>query len=245
MTAMTSRALAHHRLAMDGMRGAFVVMRAVREHGVAVDFEVVEANSIMRRSFKGVCDQVVGTRMSELNRFADNTRLDDLYRQALASGKHLNVKSRVNLTDGRNGWSDVNVVTVDRDMIAVFATDITAAGRDAPRVGARAGSLREPDHPFERSRVRDRRRGRDRLRAAVGHELPRLQPTTSSAHRCRRWRRSTTTRPRPGSTRFARCRPGPRPDPSPCTSSRTTAASTRATSRPRIAPTNPVSVASC
>jgi len=125
MTAMTSRALAHHRLAMDGMRGAFVVMRAVREHGVAVDFEVVEANSIMRKAFKGVCDQVVGTRMSELNRFADNTRLDDLYRRALASGKHLNVKSRVNLTDGRAGWSDVNVVTVDRDMIAVFATDIT------------------------------------------------------------------------------------------------------------------------
>ena len=33
MPAMTSRALAHHRLAMDGMQGSFVVMRAIREDG--------------------------------------------------------------------------------------------------------------------------------------------------------------------------------------------------------------------
>ena len=48
MTTMTSRALAHHRLAMDGMQGTFVVLRAIREDGEIVDFEVVEANAIVR-----------------------------------------------------------------------------------------------------------------------------------------------------------------------------------------------------
>ena len=51
MATMTSRALAHHRLAMDGMRGSFAVLRAIRENDEIVDFEVVEANSIVRSSF--------------------------------------------------------------------------------------------------------------------------------------------------------------------------------------------------
>ncbi|HEV7523731.1 MAG TPA: diguanylate cyclase [Acidimicrobiia bacterium] len=125
MAAMTSRTLAHHRLAMDGMHGSFVVLRAIREAGAIVDYEVLEANSIMRATFAGICDEVVGARMSTLNQFADNVRLNALYAEALSTGRHVNMKGRVNLADGRKGWSDVNVVTVDRDVIAVVANDIT------------------------------------------------------------------------------------------------------------------------
>ena len=62
MTAMTSRALAHHRLAMDGMHGSFVVLRAIRDDDEIVDFEIVEANAIVRRRRAHVCGQVVGVR---------------------------------------------------------------------------------------------------------------------------------------------------------------------------------------
>jgi diguanylate cyclase (GGDEF)-like protein/PAS domain S-box-containing protein len=125
MTAMTSRALAHHRLAMDGMRGSFVVLRALRQDGEIVDFEVLEANAIVRNAYEPTCGHVVGTRLSVLNQIADNSALLPLYEQALTTGKHVNAALVTAQPDGGSGWREVNIVTVDRDTIAIVANDIT------------------------------------------------------------------------------------------------------------------------
>jgi len=137
MTAMTSRALAHHRLAMDGMRGSFVVMCAIRAGAEIVDFEVVEANSIVRDAFEPACGQIMGARLSALNEIADNTEAVPLYKEALTTGHRVNAHLLMALPDGRKRWRNVNVVTVDRDIIAVVANDITA------EVDARAALERE------------------------------------------------------------------------------------------------------
>jgi diguanylate cyclase (GGDEF)-like protein/PAS domain S-box-containing protein len=126
MTAMTSRALVHHRLAMDGMRGSFVVMRAVREGGKIADFEILEANAIVRQAFEPECGPVVGAHLSTLNAVADNTAIMPLYEDALATGKRVNAELHLAHPGGRSVWRNVNIVTVDRDTIAVVANDITA-----------------------------------------------------------------------------------------------------------------------
>ena len=92
MTTMTSRALAHHRLAMDGMHGSFVVLHAIREGGAIVDFEIVEANAIVRDAYEPACGQIVGMRLSKLNSVADNTACIPLYERALSTGGRVNAE---------------------------------------------------------------------------------------------------------------------------------------------------------
>ncbi len=123
---MTSRALAHHRLAMDGMHGTFVVLRAIRECGEIVDYEILEANAIVRRAYTGLGAEVVGSRLSALDKFADNSQLKAVYAEALATGLHVGAQLPVSRPDGRTGWSKLKAVTVDRDVVAVVANDVTA-----------------------------------------------------------------------------------------------------------------------
>ena len=67
VTAMTSRALAYHRLAMDGMRGSYTVLQAIRDaDDRIVDYEIVEANSIVRAAFEPVFGEAVGARHTAL-----------------------------------------------------------------------------------------------------------------------------------------------------------------------------------
>ena len=106
MAAMTSRALAHHRVAMDGMRGSFVVLRALRDDGEIFDYEIVEANSIVRSVFEAKCGQVVGARLSKLNALADNTAFLSLYEQALTTGKPVNAELLMAHPSGPGVWRD-------------------------------------------------------------------------------------------------------------------------------------------
>ncbi|HEY5173825.1 MAG TPA: diguanylate cyclase, partial [Acidimicrobiia bacterium] len=126
MTTMTSRALAHHRLAMDGMHGSFVVLHAIRKGEEIVDFEIVEANAIVRDAFEPACGPIVGTRLSRLNAVADNTACVPLYERALSTGGRVVAELNLTLPDGRTEWRNLNVVTVDRDIVAVIANDISA-----------------------------------------------------------------------------------------------------------------------
>jgi diguanylate cyclase (GGDEF)-like protein/PAS domain S-box-containing protein len=126
MTAMTSRALAHHRLAMDGMHGSFVVLQAIRRDDEIVDFEIVEANAIIRSAFEPLCGQVVGARLSKLNAAVDNTAVIPLYERALSTGERVNAELCLAQPDGRTVWRNVDVVSVDHDVVAVVAHDISA-----------------------------------------------------------------------------------------------------------------------
>ena len=126
MTAMTSRALAHHRLAMDRMRGSFVVLHAVRQGGEIVDYEIVEANSMVRNAFAPACGEVVGALLSKLNAAADNTAVLPLYEKALSTGACVTAELHLAEPGGRRMWRNMNIVAVDLDTIAVVANDITA-----------------------------------------------------------------------------------------------------------------------
>jgi len=126
MTTMTSRALAHHRLAMDGMRGSFAVLRAVREAGEIVDFEVVEANSRVRAVFGKTTQQVVGARLSNLYTPDSYAAFLPLYHEVVSTGKPVNREVLIVRPSGENLWLGANIITVDRDVIAVVANDITA-----------------------------------------------------------------------------------------------------------------------
>ena len=126
MTAMTSRALAHHRLAMDGMHGSFVVLRAVRDGAAIVDYEILEANSIVRAAYAATNGEVVGTLLSTLDPIADHSPYLELYERALTSGAPVNAELCQVRPDRPRAWRNVNVVTVDRDIVAVVAHDVTS-----------------------------------------------------------------------------------------------------------------------
>ncbi|MDP9334486.1 MAG: diguanylate cyclase [Actinomycetota bacterium] len=142
VTAMTSRALAHHRLAMDGMHGSFVVLQAIRLGQEIVDFEIVEANAIVRTAFEPLCGQVVGARLSKLNAAVDNTAVIPLYERALSTGERVNAELCVAQPGGRTEWRNVDVVRVDRDVIAVVANDITAEVEAREALERRVGFAR-------------------------------------------------------------------------------------------------------
>jgi diguanylate cyclase (GGDEF)-like protein/PAS domain S-box-containing protein len=144
MSTMTSRALSHHRLAMDGIKATFVVLHAIRHDGEVVDFEVLEANTVLRDEIEKATEQIVGSRTSNLEKFSDQGPLTPLYKQALQTGATVDTEVHILRGDGRSGWSKVNVVPVDRDIVAVVATDITAEveAREAmERERARFGGL--------------------------------------------------------------------------------------------------------
>jgi diguanylate cyclase (GGDEF)-like protein/PAS domain S-box-containing protein len=126
MTAMTSRALAYHRRAMDGMRGGFTVLRAVRQGDAVVDWEVVEANSITRRQFESRGIEMVGARTSTLNQYFDNSAFERMALDALARRSVVSGEVRRSLASGKEVWLKTAVVPVDRDVVAIVSHDNTA-----------------------------------------------------------------------------------------------------------------------
>jgi diguanylate cyclase (GGDEF)-like protein/PAS domain S-box-containing protein len=144
ITTMTSRALAHHRRAMDGMRASFAVVRAIRDDGTVVDWEVVEANAILRRRFEPYFDDLVGLRFSEMNAYVDGSAFVNLANTAVASGTSETAEFERRLPDGTVLWNNASAVPVDRDIVAIMSIDVTAEvqGRQAlERERARFASL--------------------------------------------------------------------------------------------------------
>ena len=80
---MTSRALAHHRAAMDGLGGGFCVLRRVASRD---DWVIVEANRRVREAFAPVCGDTVGMLLSEVNQYADNSNASRALRDGARNG---------------------------------------------------------------------------------------------------------------------------------------------------------------
>jgi diguanylate cyclase (GGDEF)-like protein/PAS domain S-box-containing protein len=144
ITTMTSRALAHHRRAMDGMRASFAVVRVIRDEDKVVDWEVVEANAILRQRFEPYFDDLVGLRFSEMNAYVDGSAFVNLANAAIASGTPETAEFARTLPDGSVIWNNASAVPVDRDIVAIMSNDVTAEvqGRQAlERERARFASL--------------------------------------------------------------------------------------------------------
>jgi diguanylate cyclase (GGDEF)-like protein/PAS domain S-box-containing protein len=130
---MTSRALARYRVAMDGLMGTFLVVRAIREDDAVVDWEVLEANQALRDEFAGVCSGIVGMRMSVLEQAAPSPQMHEICARAMSSGQPVDEELEIQRVNGDRIWVNVSVVPVERDVLAVASRDIMAqkAQRDA------------------------------------------------------------------------------------------------------------------
>jgi diguanylate cyclase (GGDEF)-like protein/PAS domain S-box-containing protein len=82
--------------------------------------------------------------VSTLQPLFEKTPLVALYHQALMTDQSVNAEIHIARSDGRAGWADVNVINVDRDVIAIVGTDITDAVESREALGqerARLASL--------------------------------------------------------------------------------------------------------
>ena len=122
---MTSRSLAHYRRAMDGLTGAFSVLRRVATDDV-VDWQMVEANSLLVSRYEAVCGNPVGKLLSDLEQYADQSQLRPVFDRALDKRAAQEHETLLSLPDGTEGWRRVLVVPVDDDAVAVMTFDITA-----------------------------------------------------------------------------------------------------------------------
>ncbi len=122
---MASRSLARYRASMDGLGGSFTVLRSVDNEGLP-DWQILEANALVRANYEAVCSDPVGRCQSELDIYADNSTLRDTYARALESGERRQVETILNLPASDPVWRRVVVVPVDDDAVAVMTFDISA-----------------------------------------------------------------------------------------------------------------------
>jgi diguanylate cyclase (GGDEF)-like protein/PAS domain S-box-containing protein len=120
---LVSRALAHHRAAMDGLGGGFCVLRRI---GSRDDWIVVEANRRIRDAFEPVFGDPVGRLLSELNRHADNSSALDLYAEVLATGAPADREVEIQIPGERAGWRRLMAIPVAPETVAALTWDITA-----------------------------------------------------------------------------------------------------------------------
>ena len=134
---MISRALAHHRAAMDGLGGGFCVMRRIASRD---DWIVVEANRRVRDAFAPVFGDPVGRLLSELNRHADNSSALDLYATVLATGERAEREIEIQIPGEPSGWRRLVAVPIAPETVAALTWDITASGRRAARWPTRSST---------------------------------------------------------------------------------------------------------
>jgi diguanylate cyclase (GGDEF)-like protein/PAS domain S-box-containing protein len=123
---MTSRSLNRYRLAMDGLAGSFSVLRAVWHENRICDWQIVEANALVRAHYGSVCDEPVGSCLSELDRHADNSEFRAVYERALATRRREELETDLRLPGGLTVYRRLVVVPVDDDAVAVMTFDISA-----------------------------------------------------------------------------------------------------------------------
>ncbi len=120
---MTSRALAHHRAAMDGLGGGFVVMRRVASRD---DWVIVEANRRVHEAYESVGGEPVGMLLSEANRHADNTPATAIYERALATDTRAEGEIELRIPGEDPTWRRLIAIPVAPETVAVLTWDITA-----------------------------------------------------------------------------------------------------------------------
>jgi diguanylate cyclase (GGDEF)-like protein/PAS domain S-box-containing protein len=123
---MTSRSLNRYRAAMNGLGGSFTVLRALFDEGSITDWQIIEANNIVRARFAALVDDLVGTKMSELDRYADNASFHDVYIRALETGKEQQVETLLQLPALSPAWRRLVVVPVDDGVVAAMTFDISS-----------------------------------------------------------------------------------------------------------------------
>ncbi len=121
---LTSRALAHHRAAMDGLVGSFTVLRRT-DDGDPRGWLIIEANARVREVYGPLCGDPVGKRVSELDRFADNSEVSWIYDAALASGRNQETEVLLRFPGGHRVWRRLVVTPVEDRTVAVMTWDIT------------------------------------------------------------------------------------------------------------------------
>jgi len=129
---MTSRALARHRAAMDGVGGSFTVLRALHHNDHITDWEILEANAHVREYWKPHLGDVIGTRLSTLSRTIDYRAFHDLYVRALTQRTRTEEILPLVLPDGTNTWHIVTVVPLDHESVASIAHPAQTQPRPLP-----------------------------------------------------------------------------------------------------------------
>ena len=119
---MISRALAHHRAAMDGLGGGFCVMRRIASRD---DWIIVEANRRIRDAFEPVFGDPVGRLLSDLNRHADNSGALDLYAKVLETGERAEIEMEIRIPGEPAGWRRLVAVPIAPETVAALTWDIT------------------------------------------------------------------------------------------------------------------------
>ncbi len=120
---MTSRALAHHRAAMDGLGGGFCVLRRVASRN---DWVIVEVNQRVRDAYQATGVDPVGLLLSEANRIADNSGSEALYAEALTTGRRAESEIELHIPGEAPSWRRLIAVPVAEETVAVLTWDITA-----------------------------------------------------------------------------------------------------------------------
>ena len=120
---MTSRALAHHRAAMNGLGGGFCVLRRVASRN---DWVIVEANRRVLDAYQAAGVDPVGLLLSEANRIADNSGSEALYTEALTTGCRAESEIELRIPGEAPSWRRLIAVPVAEETVAVLTWDITA-----------------------------------------------------------------------------------------------------------------------
>ena len=120
---VTSRALAHHRAAMDGLGGGFCVLRRVASRN---DWVIVEANRRVRDAYHLVGVDPIGLLLSEANQVADNSGSEALYAEALSTGRRAESETELRIPGEAPSWRRLIAIPVAEETVAVLTSDITA-----------------------------------------------------------------------------------------------------------------------
>ncbi|MBK5288779.1 MAG: diguanylate cyclase [Acidimicrobiia bacterium] len=117
-----SRALAQHRAAMDGLGGGFCVLQHLAGQN---DWMIVEANRRVRDAYEPVCGDPVGLLLSEVNRYADNSSVSNLYGAALATGQRAETELELRIPGEAPGWRRLFAIPIGPATVAALTWDIT------------------------------------------------------------------------------------------------------------------------
>ena len=120
---VTSRALAHHRAAMDGLGDGFCVLRRVASRN---DWVIVEANRRVRDAYQTAGVDPIGLLVSEANQIADNSGSEALYTEALATGRRAESEIELRIPGEAPSWRRLIAIPVAEETVAVLTSDITA-----------------------------------------------------------------------------------------------------------------------
>lgn len=122
---MPSMSLRHYRAAIDGMGGGFAVLRAQRDGAVIVDWQIIEANAVLRDRYREVFEDPLGVRLSELDRYGDNSSLRDVYEVALRTGEPQEREILLQLPPGVELHRRLVAVPLEPDVVAAMTFPIT------------------------------------------------------------------------------------------------------------------------